>query len=114
MASSVSIIPRRVPSVKSLERIVDWRSNQCITTEQAKAIRKILLEGKSPYSALKAVNELLDAHGVEFIAAGRNAKSPSLRFVNLGETYGTTLILVGSSYWSVSSWGNYVERGNYE
>ena len=59
-----------------------------------------------------AVNRMLDGFGDEYIASGRNAKSPSIHYINLGDTYRTTLMFVRGR-WVVGCWGDIVERGNY-
>ncbi len=107
--------PKRIPSVKTLSRIDKWQhGGGKITTEQAKAIRTVLQKATDGYQALCMVDQLLDSHGVESILAGSNKKSPHLDYVNLGETYDVTLILVDRRYWAVCGWGDLVENGSCE
>ena len=61
---------------------------------------------------LEAINDLMDAYGVEFIAAGSNKRSPSIEYVNVGETYLDTVLWTRGRY-IVGCWGDIVERGNY-
>jgi hypothetical protein len=62
---------------------------------------------------MSILNELLKGYGVEYIAKGHNAKSPAIEYINFGDTYDITLMYLNSRY-IVGSWGNIVERGNYE
>lgn len=59
-------------------------------------------EGK----AMERVNEILGGHGVESLAL---ADGTLVDYVNLGDTYATTLLLIGVSYF-VGSWGDLVEE----
>ena len=61
---------------------------------------------------LEAINELMDGCGVEYIPAGRNRRSPAIEYVNVGDTYLTTIMWVRGRY-VVGCWGDIVERGNY-
>ena len=61
---------------------------------------------------LEAINELMDGHGVEYIPAGRNRRSPSIEYVNMGGTYLDTIMWARGRY-VVGCWGDIVERGNY-
>ena len=61
---------------------------------------------------LEAINDLMDAHGVEFIPAGSNKRSPAIEYINLGETYRDTVLWTRGRY-IVGCWGDIVERGNY-
>lgn len=61
---------------------------------------------------LEAINELMDGHGIEYIPAGSNKRSPSIEYVNVGETYLETIMWTRGRY-VVGCWGDIVERGNY-
>ena len=61
---------------------------------------------------LEAINELMDGHGVEYIPAGRNRRSPAIEYINVGETYLDTIMWTRGRY-VVGCWGDIVERGNY-
>lgn len=63
---------------------------------------------------LEALNEVLEGYGIEYVAAGRGAKSPAFEYVNFGDTYATTLVYFPArGTWRVTSWGDIVEAGNY-
>lgn len=70
---------------------------------------------KLAWQAMRAIDRILGTYGVESIPRGRNSKSPAIIYCNTGETYGTTILCTGGTYhfW-VGSWGDVVERGNYE
>ena len=61
---------------------------------------------------LEAINELIDGHGVEYIPAGPNRRSPAIEYVNVGETYLDTIMWTRGRY-VVGCCGDIVERGNY-
>ena len=61
---------------------------------------------------LEAINDIMDGHGVEYIPAGRNRRSPAIEYINMGDTYRTTIMMVRGRY-VVGCWGYIVERGNY-
>ena len=54
----------------------------------------------------------LDTFGVEYIARGTNANSPSITYLNSGDPYTLTLLRVRGRF-RVGCWGDIVERGNY-
>lgn len=58
-------------------------------------------------------NELCETHGIGYIPAGHNSKSPAIEYLNTGDTYAATLLWVKGRY-CVGCWGDIVERGNYE
>jgi hypothetical protein len=62
---------------------------------------------------LEAINELIGGHGVEYIPAGSNAKSPAIDYINLGDTYTPTILRLGPKRYRVQCWGDIVERGHY-
>ncbi len=62
---------------------------------------------------LSIASEITECHGVEYTPAGRGSKSPSISYINAGDTYETTLMFVRGRY-RVGCWGDIVERGNYE
>jgi len=63
---------------------------------------------------MRAANEIIGGYGVEYIPKGNNAKSPAIEYVNLGDTYDTTLLLIDGDKIRVGCWGDIVERGNYD
>jgi hypothetical protein len=63
---------------------------------------------------LSIADEILGTCGVEYIPAGRNAKSPAIEYCNAGDTYAATLMYVSGKGYRVGCWGDIVERGNYD
>lgn len=55
----------------------------------------------------------LGTFGVENIHEGRNKKSPAIDYLNTGDSYEMTLMYIRGRF-RVGSWGDIVERGNYE
>lgn len=99
----------RKPSIKMLVSTFE------IGETDAKAIRAAMdedVEFCTP-RGLEFADPLIKGFGVEYIAQGRNSKSPAMEYVNMGDSYAVTLIKSNGSYW-VGCWGNVVERGNYE
>ena len=68
-------------------------------------IRDVLLAIESAYE--------LGTFGVEYIAKGHNQKSPSITYLNSGDTYNLTILYVKGQF-RVGCWGDIVERGNYD
>lgn len=91
----------RFPSVKNLSLLG-------LTAEQAKELRS----SKTP---LATANRLMGGYGVESIGLPDgcfdNCQAPDvdIQYVNMGDTYATTLLRVNGSY-RVGSWGKVVER----
>lgn len=57
-----------------------------------------------------AINVVIEGFGVEAIFSQRSCTQPYAEYVNLGDTYTTTLVyLLGSERWRVASWGDVVE-----
>lgn len=119
----------KFPSVQTLQR------GLAVERDTAKQIRGILDGSRSPlllsnhaaaYSAqcmgkpadymlkLVAINEILGLHGVEYIPAGRGKRSPAFYYLNTGDSYAVTILRFGPNQYRVGSWGDQVERGNYE
>lgn len=59
------------------------------------------------------IDSILGTHGVERIPRGRNKRSPAITYCNTGDAYGTTVLYVNGRF-RIGSWGDLVERGNYE
>lgn len=62
---------------------------------------------------LSTINEIMEAHGVEYTPAGRNKKSPSISYVNMGNPYVPTIMWIKGRY-RVACWGDVIQRGNYD
>jgi len=112
-----------IPSIKTLMNLRDF-TNQPITRDQAKSIRGIMERAVTraekhllyPHSshrgALAAINAVLNGCGVERIEPGNNNRSPAIDYVNMGDTYDTTVMIVRGRF-RVGCWGDIVDRGNY-
>lgn len=101
----------RIPTAESLARITNWATRKAIGKSDGKKLRKALEDAAAKGSKAKAllgiVNTLLDAHGVESLYPDY----PEIYYVNLGDTYDTTLLLnVATGNLYVGAWGDYVER----
>ena len=60
------------------------------------------------YRLMTAINEIMGGYGVEAIFQG---EEPRYEYINLGETYATTIMRnVATGRVFVSSWGDVVER----
>ena len=63
---------------------------------------------------MTALDAELETCGVEYIPKGRNQRSPAFDYCNTGDSYGITIVRFSDGRYRVSSWGDIVERGNYE
>ena len=63
---------------------------------------------------LCALNYLACTHGIEHQKKGSNAKSPAFDYLNAGDTYAPTLMLIDGRGFKVMSVGDMIERGNYD
>ncbi len=70
------------------------------------AVRDALLKTEKRFTDL-------GTFGVEYIAKGHNSKSPSITYLNSGDTYTLTILYVRGQF-RVGCWGNIVERGRYD
>lgn len=61
----------------------------------------------------EAARPELGTFGVEHIAQGHNRRSPEIEYLNAGDTYDLTLMYVNGRF-VVGTWGDIVERGNYD
>lgn len=98
------------PSIKTLMTIKD------VTREDAIEIRRIMATtGRDGLgrTRLQQIDALLSTFGVEYVGKGRNAKSPAFYYCNTGDIYAETVVKIRGRF-IVSSWGDIVERGNYD
>lgn len=129
-----------LPSVKTLAQIMSRYcrieanegariARRILETRSREALETMLDSGEYPVTRswyfacyhplplqtvkLSMVSELTHGYGVEYIPAGRGAKSPSIEYVNHGDTYAATLMWTRGRY-IVGDWGSIVERGNYD
>jgi hypothetical protein len=121
----------KVPSIKQLETIAAERAAELraiLEITKRDALEAALDSGKYPVTAniyqscyhplelrttkLSIASEIIGGYGVEYIPAGRGKRSPSIEYVNAGDSYAATLMRVNGDY-KVGCWGDIVERGNY-
>jgi hypothetical protein len=76
------------------------------SSHESFALRDALLNTEKKYSDL-------GTFGVEYIAEGKNKKSPEITYLNSGDSYGLTILVVRNRF-IVACWADIVERGNYE
>jgi len=112
-----------IPSVKTLMNLRMF-DGALITRDDAKRIRSVLEDcetqcirsGRTYWvrrETLARVDAVLRGCGVERIEPGNNMRSPAIDYVNMGDTYDTTLLLIRGRF-RVGCWGDIVERGNYD
>lgn len=63
---------------------------------------------------LHALNHELETFGVEYVRGNNTKRSPSFDYLNTGDTYATTIVRYADGRYRITSWGDIVERGNYE
>src|SRR5208283_3686670 len=122
------------PSIKSLQRINGVDRNKAkeiravLTIGQSRALqyesaRKLQNHSYNPQAAstlkLEACNEIIGGYGVEAAeypeGCWANCQNPpkSVEYINLGDTYETTLcrvVIRGKVSYRVTDWGTVVER----
>lgn len=102
--------------------------------ETARAVRREMEAHERSGAAfveksMERIGEVLRAGGVdtagpEIIFPGDGPRSPSIDYLNTGDTYTPTILYLdgvtesgratGRGRWAVGSWGDIVERGRYE
>jgi hypothetical protein len=97
------------------ETLAEFIETQCPETQ--KYVRSM---HSDPYRSsmwrrtvvLDAIDNVLGAHGVEALGPNRyGTEAPPYEYINMGDTYATTLIYKRSSdRLSIGSWGDIVER----
>ena len=90
-------LPIRGPSIDSLHKKLG------ITKSAATAIKRAMDEGK-PKTALNLAEKAMCGFGVENLYPDY----PDFHYVNMGETYSTTLCYSGKAF-HIGSWGDYVD-----
>lgn len=121
-----------VPSLRTLETLTDRttaRAVRAILTADPDLIDTILPDVTQRWIAacyhrpstaeirMHAADTLLGTYGVEHVPAGRGPRSPAFDYCNTGDTYAPTLIRYADGRrrrYVVASWGDLVERGQYE
>lgn len=116
----------RIPSVKSIR--IALAEHPCPDAERRAALIRGSLElwrdardhssFYGSYPLLARCCEYMNGHGVEHIPAGRNAHSPAIDYVNMGDSYDPTVCVLtyrdGRQTVALCPWGVIVERGSYE
>jgi len=99
--------------------------------ETARAIRRAMEtheRGGAPFATdtLERISAIMGAgaYGAESIPPGDGPRSPSIEYVNRGDTYDPTILYLdgvshggratGRGRWAVGAWGDIVERGRYQ
>jgi hypothetical protein len=99
--------------------------------ETARAIRRAIEAHErsgAPFATdtLERISAIMGpgAYGAESIPPGDGPRSPSIEYVNRGDTYDPTILYLdgishggratGRGRWAVGTWGDIVERGRYE
>jgi hypothetical protein len=111
-----------IPSIKTIRQIRS--GGKPLDGSTAATVRKLMEDAEAggfnfahPHRAARIAMGKLDAiiggYGVEFIPAGTGSRSPSIRYVNLGDTYETTVLYMRGQF-RIGCWGDVVERGQYE
>ena len=58
---------------------------------------------------LTAINEVIEGHGIERIRPRDEDRHPSYEYINMGDTYATTILLRSDGRLIVGCWGDIVE-----
>ena len=101
----------RLPSVKTLCELKD------VTPEIARQMRAVMAGPKKVdgLTRMQRLDALYGSCGVEYIPCGKGACSPAFYYCNAGDTYAPTIVkFAGTNTFRVTTWGDIVERGNYE
>lgn len=67
---------------------------------------------KRPTHCMGDIDVIMNGNGVEEVAAGSNQKSPAFLYVNMGDTYDTTVLWINGKF-VISNAGYFFERGSY-
>lgn len=106
-----------VPSVKTLSRCITcspsegWAKKLHKLCERFDHYQPEISDSRARYILTEA-SEIMGFFETEYIAAGSNANSTAIHYVNTGDPYKTTLMIVDGKF-RVGCWGDIVERGNY-
>lgn len=121
-----------IPSIKALTTIAHERARELrkvLEITKRSELETLLDTGKYPVTQswyrscyhpmafvtakLSIASEITECHGVEYIPAGSNARSPAIEYCNAGDAYVSTLMYVSGRGYRVGCWGDIVERGVY-
>ena len=114
----------KLPSVKTLEAAFPGKGralrrllqDASAVNEHPAALARIAECYHPPGMADKrmaALNAELEGHGVEFVPRGNNARSPAFDYVNMGDTYTTTICRTEAGRYLVCCMGDIIEKGDY-
>lgn len=114
-----------LPSVKTIEQLGLSRQTAKKIRERIESIlngRKSIDYNRAAY-LLTEIEETIEAagernkfqtFGVESIPPGSNKKSPGIIYLNTGETYSPTFMILDNCKIRIGNWGSIVEMGDYE
>lgn len=103
------------PTARIVREILQGKLDPCEVSPAADRYRLSCFNPPDRYMLkLCAINEVLGLHGVEYVPKGSNQRSPGFEYLNTGDSYAATLIRIDGGGYRVCSWGDLVERGNYE
>jgi hypothetical protein len=101
-------------TARTIREVLDGTLDPCDVSPQAAAYERQCYHPPANYLLkLYAINELLQAHGVEYVPAGAGRHSPAFEYVNMGDTYTATVLRLTGGRYRIGCWGDIVERGNY-
>lgn len=111
------------PSVKTLESAFPGKGKELrklLTDNDAvnksEAVQQWVKQCYNPPAMsekrMLALNECLEGYGVE-CTRGNSEHSPSFEYINMGDTYNTTIVRFEDGRYRVTCWGDIVEKGNY-
>ena len=70
---------------------------------------------KTPKGGWSLADKILEGHGVEYIAEGRNARSPAITYINTGDLYTATVLITSNRQTCyVGCVADVIEKGDYE
>lgn len=115
----------RLPSVKTLSdcfgsraaearRLLEWKHETFPYKSVQDLIASYYNKPSYQFRLMTALNEIGGFYGVEYIPHGRNKKSPSIHYLNSGDFYSCTLMILDDKRIVVGCVGDVIERGNYE
>lgn len=76
-------------------------------------VRKCYNEPAAHEQILEAINELIGGYGVEAVFDDIDPDSPAMSYVNMGDTYRTTILYDDSGY-HISTMGDWIESRESE
>lgn len=99
---------------KEIRELIESQEGKNLYPGAVAWYRKQSRKGTTPTDEIKMyiANDLCEAFGVEYIPRGNNSRSPAITYLNRGDSYKPTLLLI-NGYFKVGSWGDKVEKGNY-